>query len=144
MNTNKNNTVAIDKYRDSRLVPGAGANAGSIFGTRYRRVSEKEIKMPIEKRKSWVCRGYANAGWCALKISPPAASLEHRRLLLSHSLLFFFCFRLLLLPQDPLVFLSSSSGHAFLTRRCHDFRTMASIYMSHLYTNLYIYKNISI
>ena len=26
------------------------------------------------------------------------------------------------------------NGHAFLTWRCHDFRTMASIYMSHLYT----------
>lgn len=26
--------------------------------------------------------------------------------------------------------------HAFLTRHCHDFRTMASIYMSHLYTRI--------
>lgn len=39
-------------------------------------------------------------------------------------------------PPLPTISLSSSSflGHAFLTRRCHDFRTMASIYMSHLYT----------
>lgn len=31
---------------------------------------------------------------------------------------------------------NSQSQHAFLTRRCHDFRTMASIYMSHLYTRI--------
>lgn len=31
--------------------------------------------------------------------------------------------------------------HAFLTRHCHDFRTMASIYMSHLYTRIPRYYN---
>lgn len=31
--------------------------------------------------------------------------------------------------------------HAFLTRRCHDFRTMASIYMSHLYTRIPRYRD---
>lgn len=36
------------------------------------------------------------------------------------------------IPSD----LHGFEQHAFLTRRCHDFRTMASIYMSHLYTRI--------
>lgn len=36
------------------------------------------------------------------------------------------------IPSD----LHGLEQHAFLTRRCHDFRTMASIYMSHLYTRI--------
>ena len=55
-----------------------------------------------------------------------------------------YCVSLVFFFHLHLLSFLSSLGHAFLTQRCHDFRTMASIYMSHLYTNLRIYMYIHV